>query len=109
MARIKGQKPLTADERREIARRYEAGEVLEALMAEYQRGKPTIKKVVQDAGIAIRRRGYATGGEWSPERRAAHKAATSPPEFAQKLREALLKRLRSEERRVGKECRSRWS
>jgi very-short-patch-repair endonuclease len=93
MARIKGQKPLTADERREIARRYEAGEVLEALMAEYQRGKPTIKKVVQDAGIAIRRRGYATGGEWSPERRAAHKTATSTPEFAQKSREALLKRL----------------
>jgi very-short-patch-repair endonuclease len=95
MARIKGQKPLTPAEQQEIARRYEAGETLEALMAEYSRGKPMIKKVVQDAGITIRRRGYATGTEWSPERRAAHKAGCSTPEFAQKSREALLKRLPS--------------
>ena len=95
MARIKGQKPLTSAEQQEIARRYEAGEVLETLTAEYQRGKPTIKKVITDAGGTIRRRGYATGTEWSPERRAAHKAGCSTPEFAQKSREALLKRLPS--------------
>ena len=93
MARIKGQKPLTTAEKQEIAQQYEAGEVLEALMAEYQRGKPTIKQVIVDAGGTIRRRGYATGTEWSPERRAAHKAGCSTPEFAQKSREALLKRL----------------
>ena len=93
MARIKGQKPLTQAEQQEIARRYEAGETLEALMAEYSRGKPTIKKVVQAADVTVRRRGYATGTEWSPERRAAHKAGCSTPEFAQKSREALLKRL----------------
>lgn len=93
MTRFKGQKPLTLAEQQEIARRYEAGEVLEALMAEYRRGKPTIKKVIVDAGGTIRRRGYATGTEWSPERRAAHKKGCSTPEFAQKSREALLKRL----------------
>jgi very-short-patch-repair endonuclease len=93
VTRIKGQKPLTAAEKQKIAQRYEAGEVLEDLMAEYRRGKPMIKKVITDAGVTIRRRGYATGTEWSPERRAAHKAGCSTPEFAQKSREALLKRL----------------
>jgi very-short-patch-repair endonuclease len=95
MARIKGQKPLTSAEQQEIARRYEAGETLEALIAEYRRGKPTIRKVIRDAGVAIRRRGYATGTQWHPEWRAAHKAGTSTPEFAQKSRETLLKRLPS--------------
>ena len=90
MARIKGQKPLTSAQRTEIARRYALGETLEELMAEYRRGKPMIKKVVQDAGVTIRRRGYATGTEWHPEWRAAHKAGTSTPEFAQKSRESLL-------------------
>ena len=93
MARIKGQKPLTPDERQEIARRYEAGEVLEALMAEYQRGKPMIKKVIQDAGIAMRPRGNKVDTEWSPERREAHRLATSTPEFAAKARVATLARL----------------
>ena len=93
MARIKGQKPLTKAEQQEIAQRYEAGEVLEALMADYQRGKLTIKKVIVDAGGTIRRRGYATGTDWHPEWRAAHKAGTSTPEFAEKSRQSLLKRL----------------
>ena len=93
MARIKGQKPLTAAEQQEIARRYETGETLEALMAEYRRGKPMIRKVVRDAGVAIRPRGYGKDREWTPEWRAAHKAGCSTPEFAQKSREALLKRL----------------
>jgi very-short-patch-repair endonuclease len=81
------------EERQEIARRYEAGESLEGLMAEYHRGKPTIKNVILDAGMAIRSRGYGKNREWTPEWRAAHKAATATPEFAQKSREALLKRL----------------
>ena len=64
-------------------------------MAEYQRGKLMIKQVVRDAGIAIRPRGNVVGTAWSPERRAAHKRATSTPEFAEKSRQALLKRLPS--------------
>lgn len=95
MARIKGQKPLTSAEQQEIARRYEAGEGLEVLMADYQRGKPKIKQVIRDAGIAIRPRGNKVGNEWSPERRAAHKRATGTPEFAEKSRASLLKRLPS--------------
>jgi very-short-patch-repair endonuclease len=66
---------------------------LEGLMAEYRRGKPTIKNVIRDAGVAIRSRGYGKNREWTPEWRAAHKAATATPEFAQKSRHALLKRL----------------
>lgn len=93
MTRIKGQKPLTAAERQEIAQRYEAGEGLEALMAEYQRGKPTIKQVVLDAGVAIRPRGNRVGNEWTPERREAHRLATSTPEFAVKARATTLARL----------------
>jgi very-short-patch-repair endonuclease len=93
VARIKGQKPLTPAERQEIARRYEAGEGLEVLIAEYQRGKPKIKQVVQEAGVAIRPRGNRVGNEWPPERRDAHRLATSTPEFAVKARAATLARL----------------
>ena len=62
-------------------------------MVEYRRGKPMIRKVVRDAGVAIRPRGYGKDRDWTPEWRAAHKAGCSTPEFAQKSREALLKRL----------------
>lgn len=95
MTRIKGQKPLTSSEKQDIARRYDAGETLEALMAEYQRGKPTIRKVIQDAGVAIRPRGYGKDRGWTPEWREAHKAGCSTPEFAEKSRQNLLKRLPS--------------
>lgn len=93
MARIKGQKPLTPDEQQEIAQRYEAGEGLEVLMAEYQRGKPKIKQVIREAGVAIRPRGNKAGIVWSSERREAHRLATSSPEFAEKARAATLVRL----------------
>jgi len=62
-------------------------------MAEYHRAKTTIKQVIRNAGVASRPRGNLVGNEWTPERRAAHKRATGTPEFAQKSREALLKRL----------------
>ncbi len=62
-------------------------------MAEYSRGKPTIKNVIREAGVAIRPRGYGKNRKWTPEWRAAHKAGCSTPDFAQKSREALLKRL----------------
>jgi very-short-patch-repair endonuclease len=95
MAKIKGQKPLTCAERQEIARRYEAGETIEGLMAEYHRAKPTIKRVIRDEGGIIRPRGYGKNREWTPEWRAAHKASCSTLEFAEKSRDGLLKRLPS--------------
>lgn len=62
-------------------------------MAEYQRGKPKIKQVIREAGVAIRPRGNKTGTVWSSERREAHRLATSSPEFAEKARAATLVRL----------------
>lgn len=64
-----------------------------ALMAVYARDKGTIRKVLTDAGIEVRARGNPKGTVWSPERRAAHLAACSTAEFAQKSRDALLERL----------------
>lgn len=64
-------------------------------MAAYQRGKPKIKQVIQDAGAAIRPRGYGKNRGWTPEWRAAHKAGCSTPEFAEKSRQNLLSRLPS--------------
>ena len=95
VTRFKGQAPLTAAEQREITRRYEAGATLEALMTDYRRGKPTIRKIIQDGGVAIRSRGYGKNREWTPEWRAAHRAGCGTPEFAQKSRENLLRRLPS--------------
>lgn len=62
-------------------------------MAEYQRGKPKIKQVIREAGVAIRPRGSKVGAVWSSERREAHRLATSSPEFAAKMRAATLVRL----------------
>lgn len=64
-------------------------------MAAYQRSKPTIRRTLTEAGAAIRPRGYPKGTAWSDEHRAAHYAATQTPEFAEKSRQALLKRLPS--------------
>jgi very-short-patch-repair endonuclease len=91
----KGWRPLTEAEKREIVNRYAAGEVLEGLMAEYRRSKPIIRAVIADAGVAIRPRGNRTGTVWPADRREAHKLACSTPEFAEKSRQALLKRLPS--------------
>jgi very-short-patch-repair endonuclease len=86
-------KPLTLADRQEIARRYEAGETLAALIAAYGRSKPTIRNAILDAGVVMRRRGYAAGTKWSPEWRAAHRAAQNTPEARLRSRQALLKRL----------------
>jgi len=64
-------------------------------MTDYQRGKLTIKQVIRDAGGTVRPRGYGKNREWTPEWRTAHKAGCSTPEFAEKSRQALLKRLPS--------------
>ena len=63
------------------------------LQAAYRRDKGTIRKVLTDAGVTIRRPGNLTGNVWTDERREAHRKACSTPEFAQKSRDALLERL----------------
>jgi very-short-patch-repair endonuclease len=93
MARIAGQPPLTDQEKRDIVTRYQAGEGMESLGVEYHRGKPALRKVFAEAGITPRPRGNLKGHEWTPERREAHRLATSTPEFAEKSRQALLQRL----------------
>lgn len=93
MAKPPGWHPLTSQEKQQIIQRYEAGESAMDLMAAYARDKSTIRKVLTDAGVTIRPRGNPKGNVWTPERREAHRKATSTPEFAQKSREALLERL----------------
>ena len=95
MARNAGQGPPSDQEKQEIIRRYTAGEGMDALGAEYHRGKPALRKIFAEAGIAPRPRGNLKGNEWTPERREAHRLATSTPEFAEKSRKALLNRLPS--------------
>jgi len=93
MARIKGQPPLTFDEKREIVKRYLDGGTIRDLRTEYRRTRQTVKDVLLDAGVTLRPPGYGKGKQWSPEHRAAHKRATGTPEFAEKSRQTLLKRL----------------
>lgn len=94
MAKPKGWRPLNDDEKQEIIRRYRAGEQLAALADECHRSKGTLRKALEEAGIEIRSRSsYIKGTTWTPERRANHMRAFSTPEFRQKSRENLLKRL----------------
>ena len=93
MARIAGQAPLTAAEKAQIAARYAAGETIRTLRTEYRRTRQTIKDIILAAGGEIRPPGYGKGRTWTPEWRAAHYAATHTPEFAEKSRRALLRRL----------------
>lgn len=93
MAKPVGWRPLTSQEKQEIIQRYSAGEGFDVLVAEYHRDKGTLRRVVVAAGVTIRPRGNLKGTEWSAERRAAHKLATSTPEFAEHSRKELLKRL----------------
>jgi very-short-patch-repair endonuclease len=93
VAKPKGWRPLADDEKQEIARRYAAGEGLDALAAEYHRSKDILKRTLTEAGVAIRPRGNLPGTVWPAERREAHRLATSTPEFAEKARAATLVRL----------------
>lgn len=87
---------MTDIERREIAQRYQNGDVVLTLCADYRRGKATIKAVLAAAGITMRPAGYAKGTKmWSPGWRAAHKAGTQTPENRERARRALLQRLAS--------------
>ncbi len=93
MAKHPGWRPLTSLEKQQIVQRYLAGESSMDLQAAYKRDKATIRKVLTDADVTIRPRGNPQGTVWSAERREAHRKATSTPEFAQKSRDGLLKRL----------------
>lgn len=93
MAKPIGWKPMTSQEKQEIVQRYAAGETFEELSRAYGRGAPTIRKLLREAGVPSRRRGYATGTQWHDEWRAAHKTACTTPEFAEKSRQGLLERL----------------
>ena len=64
-------------------------------LLEYRRSKDTVRKVLRNAGVPLRPRGYPKGTEWHPEWREAHKKGTGTPEFAEKSRKALLGRLPS--------------
>ena len=93
MAKSKGWRPLAPEEEQEIVTRYAAGELLTALSEEYRRGKDTLRKLLTEAGVTLRPRGYPKGTVWHPEWREAHKQATQTPEFAEKSRKATLKAL----------------
>src|ERR1035437_6480371 len=55
--------------------------------------------------------GHSSLGQTAPHYRASASGGTAPPEVPARLATNSLQsdHLRSEERRVGKECRSRWS
>ena len=93
MVKSKGWRPLTPDEEQEIIRRYTAGELLTALAEEYRRDKGTLRKVLTEAGVTLRPRGYPKGTVWHDEWRKAHLQSTQTPEFSEKAREATLARL----------------
>jgi very-short-patch-repair endonuclease len=93
MAKSKGWQPLAPDEQQEIIKRYVAGETLTVLTEEYRRGKPALRKILTEAGVTLRPRGYPKGTAWTVEHREAHRKATGTPEFAEKSRRELLKRL----------------
>lgn len=84
---------LADDEKQEAIRRYAGGEGLAALAQEYHLSKPTLKRILTDAGIPTRGTGYPKGTVWSAEHREAHRRATSTPEFSAKARTATLARL----------------
>jgi len=93
VSKPKGWRPLTEAEKQEIVARYTAGETMLTLLTEYRRAKPIIRAVLQEAGVAIRPAGYPKGTVWSNAHREAHRKATSTPEFAEKSRQTLIKRL----------------
>jgi very-short-patch-repair endonuclease/Mor family transcriptional regulator len=95
MGKHAGWRPLADEEQQEIVKRYNAGETIRTLRTEYRRTRQTIKDVLLAAGATLRPPGYGKGREWTPEWREAHKRASQTPEFRQKSREALLRRLPS--------------
>jgi very-short-patch-repair endonuclease len=96
----RGHEELTAEEKTEIARRYATGEVFEVLIPEFHRSKATIKKILDEYEIPIRRRGYATGTVWNMEWRNTHYQATHTDEFRRKSSNHLRKLLPSIRARV---------
>lgn len=72
---------------------YESGMTYEQLTAHYGCSVHAIQNAIKRLGVKPRPTGLPAGYEWTEERRAAHRAATSTPEFAAKSRENLLRRL----------------
>lgn len=93
MVKPKGWRPLNDAEKQQIVARYTSGEDMLTLFTEFRRDKKTIRNVLTAAGVTIRPRGNPVGHVWSAERREAHKRACGTPEFAEKSRQTLLKRL----------------
>jgi very-short-patch-repair endonuclease len=58
MVRIKGQQPLTGDEKCSIVQQYVAGATLRGLAGEYRRSINTIRSVIASSGVPIKARGY---------------------------------------------------
>lgn len=58
MVRIKGQKSLTDDEKRDIVHRYVDGATIKGLAGEYHRSDGTIRSIIVVAGVPIKARGF---------------------------------------------------
>ncbi len=74
---------------------YQGGMTYDQLAAHYQCSVHAIQNAMKRLDVTPRPTGLPEGYEWTEERRIAHRAATSTPEFAAKSRENLLKRLPS--------------
>lgn len=72
---------------------YEGGMTFAQLAEYYECSIHAIQNAVKRLGVQARPRMPPGGYEWTEQRRAAHLAATSTPEFRAKSRENLLKRL----------------
>lgn len=72
---------------------YAGGMTYEQLATHYGCSIHAIQNAMKRLGVKPRPTGLPEGYEWTEERRAAHLAATTTPEFRAKSRENLLKRL----------------
>jgi very-short-patch-repair endonuclease/Mor family transcriptional regulator len=72
---------------------YDSGMNFAQLAEHYGCSIHAIQNAVKRLGVEARPKGLPEGYEWTEERRVAHLAATSTPEFRAKSRENLLKRL----------------
>ena len=72
---------------------YDSGMNYAQMAEHYGCSVHAIQNAVKRLGVKARPKGLPEGYEWTEERRAAHRVATSTPEFRAKSRENLLKRL----------------
>jgi hypothetical protein len=74
---------------------YAGGMTYDQITAHYGCSVHAIQNAMKRLGVTPRPTGLPEGYEWTDERRAAHRVATSRPEFRARSRENLLKRLPS--------------